>query len=144
TELDLTSLCDPTFSACGFNNDISGTGSVHIINNSGVLFSGTNTYAGATVIDAGSLLLAGSAGAIPTQSDVIDNGTFELFGFDTTIGSLAGSGVVSTGPNTLNIGANNHSTVFSGVIDGGVFNGSSSNVNKIGTGTLTLSGAGNA
>jgi fibronectin-binding autotransporter adhesin len=52
-----------------------------------------------------------------------------------TIGSLAGDGLVFLGANTLTIGSNNQSTVFSGVIqDGG-------GVTKSGTGTLTLTGS---
>ena len=52
-----------------------------------------------------------------------------------TIGSLEGSGIVFLGNNNLTVGSRNNSTVFSGVIqDGG-------SLTKIGTGTLTLSGA---
>jgi autotransporter-associated beta strand protein len=52
-----------------------------------------------------------------------------------TIGSLAGKGSVLLGANTLTIGSNNQSTVFSGVIQG------TGGVSKSGTGALTLSGA---
>jgi autotransporter-associated beta strand protein len=52
-----------------------------------------------------------------------------------TIGSLTGKGSVLLGANTLTIGSNNQSTTFSGVIQG------SGGLTKIGTGTLTLSGA---
>jgi autotransporter-associated beta strand protein len=52
-----------------------------------------------------------------------------------TIGSLEGSGNVFLGNNNLTVGSRNTSTLFSGVIqDGG-------SLTKIGTGTLTLSGA---
>jgi autotransporter-associated beta strand protein len=52
-----------------------------------------------------------------------------------TIGSLEGSGNVFLGSNNLTIGSRSNSTSFSGVIqDGG-------SLTKIGTGTLTLSGA---
>ena len=52
-----------------------------------------------------------------------------------TIGSLEGSGNVVLGNNNLTVGSRNNSTTFSGVIqDGG-------SLTKIGTGTLTLSGA---
>jgi len=52
-----------------------------------------------------------------------------------TIGSLEGNGGVSLGPNRLRIGSNNLSTIFSG----GIHTGSGS-LEKIGSGTLTLSG----
>jgi autotransporter-associated beta strand protein len=52
-----------------------------------------------------------------------------------TVGSLAGAGSVLLGANTLTIGSNNQSAVFSGVISG------SGGVTKSGSGTLTLSGA---
>jgi autotransporter-associated beta strand protein len=49
-----------------------------------------------------------------------------------TIGSLAGSGSVGLGANTLTIGSNNQSTTFSGVIQ------DSGSLTKTGGGTLTL------
>ena len=57
-----------------------------------------------------------------------------------TIGSLAGVefSEVDLGANNLTIGSNNLSTTFSGVIEDG---GSGGSLTKIGTGTLTLTGA---
>ncbi len=52
-----------------------------------------------------------------------------------TIGSLAGTGSVLLGANTLTIGSNNQSTTFPGVIQG------AGGLSKSGTGTLTVSGA---
>jgi autotransporter-associated beta strand protein len=61
---------------------------------------------------------------------------------DLTIGSLEGEGTVTVsgraGGNTLIIGSNNLSTTFSGNIEDGLLVGG---LAKIGTGTLTLSGA---
>jgi autotransporter-associated beta strand protein len=51
-----------------------------------------------------------------------------------TIGSLAGAGSVLLAANTLTIGSNNASTIFSGVIQG------TGGFTKTGTGTLTLTG----
>ena len=57
-----------------------------------------------------------------------------------TIGSLAGAGSALLGANALTVGRNNLSTAFSGSIqDGG--NGTGGSLSKVGTGTLTLSGA---
>jgi autotransporter-associated beta strand protein len=55
-----------------------------------------------------------------------------------TIGSLEGTGEVDFGRNTLTIGSNNQSTTFSGTMQD---SGQGGPVTKIGTGTLTLSGA---
>jgi len=52
-----------------------------------------------------------------------------------TVGSLAGAGSVSLGTSELSIGTNNLSTTFSGLIQ------DTGSVRKLGTGTLTLSGA---
>ncbi|MDQ3200265.1 MAG: autotransporter-associated beta strand repeat-containing protein, partial [Verrucomicrobiota bacterium] len=52
-----------------------------------------------------------------------------------TVGSIAGDGQVVLGARALAVGSNNQSTAFSGVIQG------SGSLSKIGTGTLTLSGA---
>jgi autotransporter-associated beta strand protein len=60
-----------------------------------------------------------------------------------TIGSIEGTGNVFLGANRLTVGSNQLSTIFSGVIqDGGLFsNAVGGSLTKIGTGTLTLSGA---
>jgi autotransporter-associated beta strand protein len=60
-----------------------------------------------------------------------------------TIGSLAGDGFVYTGARNLTVGSNNFNRTFSGTIqeNGGIVNDSPGSLTKIGTGTLTLSGA---
>lgn len=59
-----------------------------------------------------------------------------------TIGSLEGSGMAFLGANRLTVGSNNLSTIFSGVVqDGGIQGTRGGSLAKIGTGTLTLSGA---
>jgi len=60
--------------------------------------------------------------------------------FDLTIGSLEGEGTVTVGSHVLIIGSNNLSTIFSGLIEDGLLAGA---VAKVGTGTLTLTGANN-
>lgn len=57
---------------------------------------------------------------------------------DLTIGSLEGEGSATLGGHALIIGSNNLSTTFSGLIQDGTGVGT---LAKIGTGTLTLSGA---
>ncbi|MGO8897425.1 MAG: autotransporter-associated beta strand repeat-containing protein, partial [Isosphaeraceae bacterium] len=102
--------------------------------------SNTNTYSGPTTLSAGTLDVEIS-NAIPITSDVTDNATLDLQGNSDTIGSLSGSGTVTSGVAgavTLTVGATNHSGIFSGVIQNG---GGTVALTKVGTGTETLSGA---
>lgn len=120
------------------------------------VLSGTNTYSGTTTVEGG-VLQAGSTTAFSAASAFTVNGVLFLAGFSNTIGSLAGDGAVinnSVGngslivirrnaalgqtPATLTVGADNTSTVFSGIIIDGP---SSLALTKIGLGTLTLTGA---
>ena len=57
-----------------------------------------------------------------------------------TVGSIEGGGSVVLGNRNLTIGSNNLSTAFAGTISDGA-NGSGGSLGKVGTGTLTLSGA---
>jgi autotransporter-associated beta strand protein len=80
------------------------------------------------------------------QVEVYDNAYLDLSAHDSpgvTIGSLTGSGFVYTGSRNLTIGNNNLSTTFSGIIqeNGGIVGGNNGSITKLGTGTLTLSGA---
>ena len=80
------------------------------------------------------------------QIEVYDDGYLDIsynFTPSVTIGSLAGDGFAYTGSANLTVGSNNLSTTFSGVIreNGGISNGTNGSLTKIGTGTLTLSGA---
>ena len=100
--------------------------------------AGTNTYTGATNINAGTLQL-GASNVIPNASavTVASGATFDVNGYQDTVGSIAGGGNITFGASTgssLQVGGN-ASTTFSGVISGGGY------FVKSGTGTLTLSGA---
>jgi autotransporter-associated beta strand protein len=128
----------------------------------GVLFmeAGTTSFpscGNATfIINGGSN--GGGGGAVYLQnqqrSPAPDGGTarIELFGNGTLdlsqlfkpfiTGSLEGNGIVLLGSDNLTIGTRNTSTVFSGLIqDGGFAGGTQGSFTKIGTGTLTLTGA---
>ena len=110
-----------------------------------VTLSGANTYTGTTTISNGATLRVGNASALGVNSAVIDNGAgnLDLFGNSPTIGSLNGSGYVTNyAPDTLSTlttGTLNAASTFSGVISD-YFSGQVA-LTKVGTGSLTLSGA---
>ncbi len=59
-----------------------------------------------------------------------------------TIGSLEGQGPALLGSRNLTVGNNSLSTTYSGIIqDGGLSGGTGSSLTKVGSGTLTLTGA---
>ena len=115
-----------------------------------VTLSGANTYSGKTTINAGTLVIGAAGGVIPDTSDVTlassniglrptdgnpSVGILNLNGNSETIGSLSGTGTVTTavaGSITLTVGASNlSSATFSGVIQ-----------NPSGTVALTKTGSG--
>ncbi len=99
-----------------FGGVISGTGGVTVNSGTGnQTLSGANTYTGPTTITAGTLTASGGS-AIRNSGAVVANGTFNLASSE-TIGSLAGSGSVTLGANTLTI-TDSDSTTFSGAISG--------------------------
>ena len=107
-----------------------------------IMKGGTNGGAG------GNLQFSGAARGSRARLELHGNGNLDLSvspGEGVTpvkIGSILGNGQVFLGGDTLNVGSNNRSTTFSGVIqDGGQRGGTGGNVVKIGTGTLTLTGA---
>ena len=124
-------------------------GNANIINNSGGLldfaFSAFSSTGTATITNNGMLVFTGfgangTARFINGASGVID--LSPLISSGITAGSIEGAGNVFLGSRNLEVGSNNLSTTFSGVIqDGGIFAGTGGSLTKVGTGTLTLSGA---
>ncbi len=101
-----------------------------------------STYTGGTTISAGQLTLS-TAGALSTATALdlagatarFDIGSMTAAG--STNGSLAGvaGSVVNLGAKNLNVGGNNASTTFAGIMT------NTGSLTKSGAGTLTLSGA---
>ena len=123
-------------------HDITGSGSVIVdITGGGILtVSSNNTYSGATTLIAGTFQAA-SATAFSPNSAFTVNSTLDLNGFNNTIGSLSGNGVVLNNGGataTLTVGNDDTSTTFGGVLRNG---NSVLQLTKIGAGTLTLTGA---
>ncbi|MFZ5780337.1 MAG: autotransporter domain-containing protein [Pseudomonadota bacterium] len=115
---------------------IAGTGGLTKTGLGTLTLTGSSTYSGATSVGMGTLQ-AGAVNAFsPASAHIVAGGaTLALAGFNQSIGSLAGAGSVTLGAATLTTGNDNTSTTFSGVISG------SGGLSKIGSGTLTLSGA---
>jgi RHS repeat-associated protein/uncharacterized delta-60 repeat protein len=100
-----------------------------------LILSGSNAYTWSTNVNEGTLRV-GANEAMPDLSpvNVAAGATFDLNGFNDTVGAISGSGSIALGAGTLTAGAFNSSTTFYGVMSGaGAFT-------KTGTGTLTLSG----
>src|SRR5438132_10803813 len=76
--------------------------------------------------------------------EVLGTGSFDISDIPgmATVGSIEGDGSIFLGATNLTAGSNNLTTTFSGVMqDGGVNGGAGGSFTKIGTGTLSLSGA---
>jgi autotransporter-associated beta strand protein len=134
---------------------ITGSGVVSNINAGAVLLTANNSYAGNTVIAAGSIKLGASevipngAGHGDVQLDGGDSvaGMLDLNGFNETINGLSGAtgnalGVVAnnagTATNTLTVGDADAATTFQGRILDNTGAGGKVALTKIGIGTLTL------
>ncbi len=104
--------------------------------------SGDNTYSGVTIVDEGTLAAGASNSFSAASAFTISNGAgLDLGGFDQTIGSLAGAGIVTNSGGAdavLTAGGDNSSTVFSGMLQDGATN--ALGLTKVGAGLLTLSG----
>lgn len=117
---------------------ISGTGSLTQLGSGKLRLSGANTYTGDTRVQSGTLELAGGRALADTGRLIIDAGAVvEILVSDETIGSLEGAGDIIFRLASLVVG-DSSSTTFSGRLLSG---GGASNLTKVGSGTLTLSGA---
>ncbi len=96
---------------------ISGTGGITVIGGTAEV-SSINTYSGATTIGPNAWIGMLGNGSIAASSGVLDAGTFDISSpaADVSVTTLAGTGRVFLGNNTLNLtGAN---TTFAGVVAG--------------------------
>ncbi len=164
TEIDKGTAAGATFTANGATSAGPQSGAIFVYGGKGyATFTGNGGRgdgAGGGLIDlfalpnsAQTLVIAkggkngGLGGQIVIEGKaVVDQGQFQLLGSGlldlsqvaspgTSIGSLAGNGMVTLGRRSLSVGNNNLDTTFSGVIqDRGA-------VSKVGSGTLTVAGA---
>uniref|UniRef100_UPI004039ABA0 autotransporter outer membrane beta-barrel domain-containing protein n=1 Tax=Variovorax sp. BK018 TaxID=3450241 RepID=UPI004039ABA0 len=121
--------------AFGFAGNISGGGVVRQLGTGTTTLTGTNTYTGGTVVQAGRLL-AGSAGAfVQNTTYTVNGGTLDLGSWDLSASSLSGTGgTVALNAQTLTVDQAGDST-YAGAVTG------TGGVVKAGAGVLTLSGA---
>jgi autotransporter-associated beta strand protein len=123
-------------------NVVSGTGSLTKEGSGIAALWNPNTYTGATVINAGQLMLAGG-GAISSASEVqiASGASMRLDGYyapaniNRTIGGLTGAGVLYSSGGTVTVNKTSGINTFSGDIQGG------QGLIKDGAGTLVLSSA---
>jgi autotransporter-associated beta strand protein len=104
-----------------------------------LILAATNSYTGPTQVHEGFMRL-GAPDVIPDLSPLsVSNNpnpaTFDLNGYNETVGSLSANGKITLGAGRLTVGADNTPQTFSGIISG------AGGLTKSGTGTQTLSGA---
>jgi autotransporter-associated beta strand protein len=137
-------LYGPSAQGCTFtSNGGSATGT------SGGYTEFSNTFdTGDSVLIANGGTNGGNGGVLVLLDSSVVRGRVELFGNGmlvisshdapgASVGSLEGDGIVTMGALNLAVGSNSLSTTFSGTLQGDA----GSSLTKVGTGTLTLSGA---
>lgn len=117
-----------------YSGIISGSGSLAKFGTGILTLTGSNSYTGLTQISGGTLRL-GANDVIANASTVLvaSGATFDLAGFNETIGGLTGAGTVALGAGRLTVDQSAN-TLFSGVITG------TGGLTKAGTGLLDLTG----
>jgi autotransporter-associated beta strand protein len=140
-EFDYNDIGVRTCTANGGNGSGATGGFLYLYyaNTNGTLIANGGTSQGG----GGMVVIYGSSQMVP-RLKAFGNGSIDLSGWTSgnAAASIEGNGQIFLGANRLSIGSNNLNTTFSGAIqDGGVSGGTLSALTKIGTGTLTLSGA---
>ena len=128
------------------NSGITGTISANIIPNGSnnltksglgtLILSGTNSYTGTTTVAAGTVKI-GSSASIPGALTTGATGTFDLNGFDQTLGALA----LTNAGTVTNSGASKTLTIGNGSTGAGSFTGNTNVIWNNAATNSTLSGA---
>jgi autotransporter-associated beta strand protein len=140
-------LGSPGYTA--FENTSTAGNATITTNNGGFTYFEDSSTAGNAVIttnNGGSTVFVNAAAGGEAQFITNAGGKFdisELFGSSgMTAGSIEGAGTYYLGSKKLTVGGNDLSTTVSGIIEnGGMSGGTGGSLIKVGTGTLTLSGA---
>jgi autotransporter-associated beta strand protein len=117
-----------------YAGNMSGSGTLTKQGAGTLILTGTNTYGGGTVVNAGTLRIGTDEGMTAGGALTVNGGTFDLAGRNQTVGALSGSGAITLGSGTLTAGSDTAASAFGGVISG------TGNFAKQGSQTLTLSG----
>jgi autotransporter-associated beta strand protein len=121
-------------------SNLGGTGGLAMHDATGTLIlSGNNSYSGATVIDSGAILRAGSNTAFSQNSSFTINGTLDLGNFSNRITSLSGNGTITT---SGSVGILSFAPTGTITFAGSITNGAGTVAPRFdGSGTTILTGA---
>ena len=127
-----------------YAGNTSGGGDLTKLGAGTLTLTGTNTYAGDTLITAGTLALGATNSLSTTGRMVVGSGaTFALENFDASVASISGAGNIALGSATLTTTNYGLAQEFSGTLSGtGGFTMSDSSITRLAfSGTNTYSGA---
>ncbi len=120
-----------------FAGVIAGAGSLTKAGSGTLVLSGANTYTGGTVVSAG-VLQMGAANAMPLfRALTVNGGTFDLNGYNQTVGTLSGSGgTIDLGAATLTLIQPSEATYHGAIVGTGALD-----IQASGGVRITLTGA---
>jgi autotransporter-associated beta strand protein len=125
-------------------SDTSTAGNAVINNDRRLLFFDASTAGNATITNSSGGEIEFRDTSSGGTARFINNGSIDLSDRSTpsiTMGSIEGSGTIYLGATNLEVGGNNLSTTYSGVLqDGGSAETSGGSLTKVGSGTLVLTG----
>ena len=157
--ITVNQFAELSFAPGFFGGGTATAGDANITNNGNTNFFQGSSAGNATITtnDGGLTRFFGESTGGNAQFITNPGGVFDMSGLGTfpdgsdeghpsvpmTAGSIAGAGTYFLGSKQLTVGSNNLSTTVSGTIqDGGEFGGVGGSLVKVGTGTLTIDGAG--
>jgi outer membrane autotransporter protein len=157
--ITVNQFAELSFAPGFFGGGTATAGDANITNNGNTNFFQGSSAGNATITtnDGGLTRFFGESTGGNAQFITNAGGVFDMSGLGTfpdgpdeghpsvpmTAGSIAGAGTYFLGSSQLTVGSNNLSTTVSGTIqDGGEFGGVGGSLVKVGTGTLTIDGAG--
>jgi autotransporter-associated beta strand protein len=122
-----------------FINTLGGTGGFTKNGSGSVTFNTFNLYTGDTVVNAGQISFGHEQALLLTTAILNTNNGLLLNGRSAVIGNIAGSGNLDLVTANISVGSNNTSQSYSGQITG-----TTGGIDKRGSGTWTVSGAGSS
>ena len=157
--ITVNQFAELSFAPGFFGGGTATAGNANITNNGNTNFYQGSSAENATITtnDGGLTRFFGQSTGGNAQFITNSGGVFDISGLGTfpdsgespvgvtgmTAGSIAGAGAYFLGSKQLTVGSNNLSTTVSGIIqDGGSTGGAGGSLVKVGTGTLTIDGAG--